>query len=355
MQLRKFPSIDQLRHVVAAVTHRAEYVGQDANDEPMYDHSRRKPVLTFHGTVKLHGSNCGIAFDLLNHTVEAQSRERILSVEEDNMGFCAWAQSPEGAGELAQLRPIIRHGAAAQLGLRVVAARVFGEWCGIGVNGMTGIGKLPVRWVVFGVLATLEDGSEQWLTIERVAANWAEYRRGSTPSRIYFSADFPRYRIDIDFNAPEASLAELEALTLAVEAECPVAKAMGGTGIGEGIVWTCQDPTYGYHVFKTKGEKHKGTKNSRLVQIAPEVLAGLDAFTDAVLTESRLMQGFDLLRADFGKVTLDHVGPFLQWIGQDVLKEESDTLAASGLERKQVMGRINARAKAWLMPRLAKV
>ena len=38
----------------------------------------------------------------------------------------------------------------------------------------------------------------------------------------------------------------------------------------------------------------------------------------------------------------------------DVLKEESDTLATSGLEKKQAMSRINHRAKAWLLPRLAK-
>ena len=39
---------------------------------------------------------------------------------------------------------------------------------------------------------------------------------------------------------------------------------------------------------------------------------------------------------------------------EDVLKEESDTLATSGLEKKQAMSRINHRAKAWLLPRLAK-
>ena len=51
------------------------------------------------------------------------------------------------------------------------------------------------------------------------------------------------------------------------------------------------------------------------------------------------------------------VGPnvmFRVLIPGDVLKEESDTLATSGLEKKQAMSRINHRAKAWLLPRLAK-
>lgn len=355
MQLRKYPSIEQFRHVVADVTHKAEYIGQDANDTPIYDAGRTKPVLTFTGTVKLHGSNCGVAFDLVNNTIEAQSRERILSVAEDNAGFCAWVESEAGAMALAHMRQILCHGYSSQVKSAAVAFRVFGEWCGPNVNAKTAVGQLPTRWVVFGVLATLADGSEKWLQVERLAADWAHYPLpGGACQDIHFITDYTQFVMTIDFNHPEASLDALEQLTLAVEAECPVAKAMGREGIGEGIVWTCQDELYGRHVFKTKGTKHKGTKNARLVQIAPEVLASLDAFTDAVLTESRLEQGYELIRADFGKVTEDHIGQFLQWIGKDVLKEEADTLAASGLERKQVMGRINHRAKAWLLPRLAR-
>ncbi len=352
MQLRKFPSIDQFRHVVDAVTHRAEYIGQSEADTPMYDRTLCKPVLRFHGTVKLHGTNCGVAFDLQAGTIETQSRERILSVDADNMGFAAWAESQEGSQDLMLLRQALLAGVAgAQEG--VVALRVFGEWCGPGVNGKTAIGKLPTRWVVFAVLATLMDGREVWLAVEQAGADWKGVQAEGATSLIHFISDYPRYSIEIDFNDPGSVLDALEELTLAVEAQCPVAKALGGDGIGEGIVWTCQHPFFGYLVFKTKGAKHKGTKSARLVEIAPEVLASLDAFTEAVLTDSRLEQGFDLIVADFGKVTADHIGQFLQWVGQDVMKEEADTLKASGLDRKQAMGRVNARAKGWLLPRLA--
>lgn len=350
MDLRKFPSIDQFRHVVGDVCHRAEYIGQDANDKPMYDTTRPKPVLTFTGTVKLHGTNCGLAFDLLTGAVVGQSRERNLTVMEDNYGFFAWATGA-GAQEVERLRQSVTR-AAADLG-SVRTLQVFGEWCGPQINGKTGIGKLPLRWVIFRVLVTQVNGDESWLDVDQVAAAWAQYG-APDGGRIYFITDFPQWTVDIDFNDPGASLDTLESLTLAVEASCPVAKAMGGEGIGEGIVWACKDPYYGYHVFKVKGTKHKGTKSRRLVEIAPEVLAGLEAFADAVLTESRLEQGFELLRAEHGKVTEDHIGDFLMWVGRDVLKEESDTLTASGLEKKQVMSKINHRAKAWLMPRLAK-
>jgi hypothetical protein len=352
MKLRKFSEIEQFRHVVADVTLNAEYIGQDSNNEPIYDRRRTKPVLTFHGTVKLHGSNCGVAFDVLSGEVRAQSHFRYLSVEDDNFGFCAWVESPEGAADLWILRLLVLSAALDQVTRAVDGIRIFGEWCGPRVNGKTAIGQLPLRWVVFGALVTLADGTEVWVPVDKVASAWNAQVR-SDGSLVHFITDFPQYTIDIDFNEPEASLDELERLTLEVEAECPVAKALGGEGIGEGIVWLCFHSKLGRLTFKTKGAKHKGTKNSRIVQIEPEVLASMDAFTDAVLTDSRLEQGYGIILADHGEVTMQHLGAFLKWVGQDVLKEESDTLEASGLERKQVMGRINNRAKQWLLPRLA--
>jgi len=358
LPVRGFPEIEQLRHVVADVRHAAEYIGQDEAGKPQYDPSRRKPALVFRGTAKLHGTSCGIAFDLVNHATYAQTRERYLTVGNDNFGFCAWTLAPETAVDVAQLRHAVLAAATDVVDQAIVACRAFGEWCGPSVNGKTGIGQLSSRWVVFAALVTLADGTEHWLSAERVAAAWARLGNGqprADGSRLYFISDFQQWEVIIDFNEPEVILDELERLTLEVEADCPVAKAMGGAGIGEGIVWTCQDAVYGRHTFKTKGTKHKGTKNSRLVQIEPEVLAGIEAFTDAVLTDSRLEQGFERILAEHGKVTEDHIGIFLQWVGQDVVKEESDTLEASGLERKQVMRAVNHRAKAWLMPRLARV
>ncbi|KVP75221.1 hypothetical protein WJ96_05545 [Burkholderia ubonensis] len=356
MNLRKFSEIEQFRHVVADVIHSAEYIGQDSNNEPMYDKSRAKPVLTFKGTVKLHGTNCGVAFDMLTGEVKAQSHFRYLSAEDDNFGFCAWINSDEGARDVSILGfSVMSVAPLERANTPLIGMRVFGEWCGPTVNGKTAIGQLPLRWVVFGVLLTFADGREEWMQVDAVSAHWKSMNPAET-SLVHFITDYPRYSIDIDFNQPEASLDELERLTLEVEAECPVAKAHGiDGGLGEGIVWENFHPKLGRLTFKTKGMKHKGTRNSRIVQIEPEVLASMEAFTEAVLTESRLEQGFGIIVADHGKVTRDHIGTFLKWVGQDVLKEETDTMEASGLERQQVMGRINQRAKQWLMPRLAQV
>lgn len=353
LPLRSFPEIEQLRHAVATVRHKAEYIGQGADNEPQYDTTRTKPVLTFRGTTKLHGTNAGAAFNILTGEVYGQSKERILSVEKDNFGFAGWLLADETAHDRAQLRDAVRAAAGTVVDQQIIACRVFGEWCGPKVNAKTAIGQLAQRWVIFSALVTLADGTEKWFSSADIVAAWSGERRAG--SLVQFIAEYPQWTIDIDFNDPEAILDELERLTLEVEAECPVAKALGLSGMGEGIVWTYHDQLHGRLWFKTKGAKHKGTRNSRLVQIEPEVLASLDAFTEAVVTESRLEQGFELIRATHGTVNETHIGDFLKWVGQDVLKEESDTLDASGLERKQVMGRVNQRAKTWLMPRLARV
>lgn len=355
LPLRSFPEIEQLRHAVATVRHKTEYIGSNAAGEPMYDATRVKPVLTFYGTTKLHGTNCGVAFNLRTGEIYAQSKERILTVAADNFGFTAWVMADQMAAELraleeAAIEAAVKHG---ELPQPIVAVRVYGEWCGPQVNPKTAIGQLDPRWVVFNALLTSADGTETWFSSAQLRDAWVGARDAS--SGLHFVADYPQWAIDIDFNDPEAVLDELERLTLEVEAECPVAKALGLSGMGEGIVWMCGDPSFGRLWFKTKGVKHKGTKNARIVQIAPEVLASMDTFVNAVLTDSRLEQGFELIRSQHGAVYEDHIGDFLKWIGNDVLKEESDTLAASGLERKQVMGRINKQAKTWLMPRLARV
>ena len=351
--MRIFGSIEQFRHAVDKVNHRATYIGQSEDDKPMYDDTKSKPVLEFTGTVKLHGTNSGIQFNMIDGSTLAMSHERVLSTEADNHGFCTWAQSESGLFQLRELRKIIDHfldDASPQY------IYVYGEWCGSGINGKTAIGKLSNRFFVFSIMLKFTDGCEKWLELSDIASAWQVRTDlfNDDPFEIYFVHNFKTYQVSIDFNDPGSSIDELERLTLEVEAACPIGSAFDIEGIGEGIVWTCMHPTFGHLMFKTKGSKHKGTKNKQLVAVAPEVMKSRQDFVDAVLTESRLEQGFDLMKATYGKVTEDRIGDFLAWIGKDVLKEESDTMNVSKLERKFVMGAVNNAAKKWLMPRLDK-
>jgi hypothetical protein len=316
----------------------------------MYDKTRPLPTLTFTGTVKLHGTNGGVAFDVVSEKMTAQARERELTIDDDNHGFCKWVESESGSSSLTRIFEIAQAIHKHPIGISTLHA--FGEWCGPSVNGKTAIGQLPERFVVFAVLVTHKDGSEHWMDVDVVAKAFTLC--SVQPPDLNFSSDFERWAIDINFTKPEEALDKLEALTLEVEACCPAAKALGKEGMGEGIVWECKHHVYGRLIFKTKGAKHKGTKNRRLVDIAPEVMASREAFVSAVLTESRLQQGLDSVISAHGKATLDHMGEFLMWVDKDVTREEGDTLKASGLDRKEVMNLVNRHAKEWVSTRFSR-
>lgn len=352
MAHRSFPSIEQFRHCVADVLHRARYAGCDSQGEPVYDLARPLPKLVFEGTVKLHGTNAGIRCELSpgGWLRTPQCRTRDISPKEDNAGFAAWLDSG-GAARGGVLDALVEAAVGAERqGLSSVT--LFGEWVGNGVNGKTGIGGLDNRLVLFALVTDFEREGEvvsEWHEVEKVATATGLPRATFADQGVFFIRDFQTWRVEVDFSDPAQALEELERLTLEVEADCPVARAMGGAGLGEGLVWAHRSPQYGRLCFKTKGLKHKGTKSSRLVDIAPEVLASRQAFVEAVLTESRLEQGLAYLVEQGLAPSLDHIGRYLQWVGQDVLKEEMDTLMASGLEKRDVMKAVNNAAKAWFV------
>jgi hypothetical protein len=79
----KFPSIEQFRTVVSNVNRHFNFVGLDENGDTIYDPTLSKPVITFKGTVKLHGTNAGVSFDYgydeNSSEFWAQSRENIIT------------------------------------------------------------------------------------------------------------------------------------------------------------------------------------------------------------------------------------------------------------------------------------
>ena len=155
--------------------------------------------------------------------------------------------------------------------------------------------------------------------------------------------------IDIDFNNPELAVNNMTEITEAVEAECPVGKHFGVSGIGEGVVW---ETTYkGQHLnFKVKGEKHSATKVNKLVKVDVEKIASIDAFVEYALTENRLNQGIEQVFTIEGTTPdIKQMGPFLKWVMGDICKEEMDTLVENGLEPKDVSRSINQKAREWFM------
>ena len=62
--LIKYPSIGQFRNAIRTISDKIAFQGLDEDDSPIMDYNIPKPTLKFHGTVKLHGTNASVCFNL---------------------------------------------------------------------------------------------------------------------------------------------------------------------------------------------------------------------------------------------------------------------------------------------------
>lgn len=337
----KYPSIEQFRNIIKQVQMSAQYIGKDSDNNPVYDKSAEMPIITFKGTVKLHGTNASICYN--NEAgLWVQSRNNIITVENDNAGFAFFVKSKEDS-----FFDMI-HDIAAQLdiSLNENTITVYGEWCGGNIQKGVSISGLPKMFVIFGFKVTpfSEDECAYWINPDRVIID----------EGIYCIEDFPTYEILIDFNDPQLAQNKLVELTEAVEAECPVGKHFGNSGVGEGIVWEAEWNTNRYR-FKVKGEKHSSSKVKTLAEVDVEKLNSINEFVEYAVTENRLNQGIEQVFTS-QNIEPDRklTGAFVKWVSSDVFKEEMDTLIENGLEPKDVGGKVSKTASQWFMKYLDK-
>jgi hypothetical protein len=162
---------------------------------------------------------------------------------------------------------------------------------------------------------------------------------------IYNINMFPRFVVDIDFNAPHLAQNKMVELTEAVESQCPVAYYFGNNGVGEGIVFTCD--TDKSLRFKSKGEKHSVSKVKTLNPVDVEKLENVKQFVEMVVPDPRLEQGISYLKEQNLVVDQTSTKHFLSWVWNDVMKEEVDTMVENGLDPKAVRVACMTHARKW--------
>ena len=210
----KFPSIEQFRTVVANVNRRYNFTGLDENGEAIYNPSLPKPVLTFKGTVKLHGTNAAVSFNAPSG-MWAQSRENIITPEKDNAGFAWFAHSHD----VEFMRLFHDVAVNNDIDMHKNTITIYGEWAGGNIQKGVGICNLPKSFFIFGVKITPHTETEEEL--REKPAYWVDYSYlKNNDVRIYNIDDYPTYLIDIDFNMPQLVQNQLSELTIAVEDEC---------------------------------------------------------------------------------------------------------------------------------------
>ena len=338
MEKRKmitFPEIGQFRQIIKVINDNTRYSGKDENGDAIFDASKRLPTLTFTGTVKLHGTNAGVTLTK-DGDIYPQSRENVISVEKDNAGFAFFVESNKEVFKEFFKTLDIRD---------ADYITIFGEWAGGNIQKGVAINGLPKMFVIFAVKLSYDDEakSNYFLTNEETK------HLKNVDAKIYNVLDFENYTIDIDFENPHLAQNKLIELTMAVEAECPVGKAFGNLGTGEGIVWKC-DTAKGTIRFKVKGEKHSSSKVKTLATVDTEKVSSIKEFAEYVVTESRLEQAIEKVFTSVNEqIDIKKMGDFLRWITNDVIKEEMDTLKDNGLEPKEVTTAISNVARKWFL------
>lgn len=324
--MEKFTSIESFKHIVANV--RKYYNKQ----------GKPFPTLNFEGTVKLHGSNGGIR-RTSSGKIQAQSKERILDITADNYGFAFFVESHNEAVE----KLFAQFPTDADVTL-------YGEWCGGNIQKAVALTALEKHFVLFKVKV---NGEYQPLPRDLF----------DNENKIYNVYQIPTYKVTVDFLSPEPASEILADLTLEVEKVCPWGAFRGVVAegdnctIGEGIVWECiEHPEISDLWFKTKGLLHKGNDKTKVpkIKIDDQKLASIKELVSEILPHWRLEQGISALNEAGTPLLPQATGDYLKWIAHDILKEELETIAASGFDWKGVQGQVMQTARQFFLTEIQK-
>ena len=346
MEHISFPSINQYRQVVKNVRSSADY------------HGVPYPKVKYEVSVKIHGSNAGICRPVNGDVADIyfQSRERVLSIESDNAGFCFF-----GEANREYFNQIIDN-IVKTTNVTEGVVQIFGEWFGGNIQKGVGVSGLDKMLCVFGVRISNDAESRQWESKELIQKIFGIAI--NTNSRIYTKYDFPTWVLEIDFDRPELVQNQIVELTERVEHDCPVARlfkasAEVGTLVGEGVVGVpiieADTPSFvAGNTFKSKGELHSVSKVKTTAKLDPEKMTSQHEFVEKTLTENRMNQFVEKMRELGHPMDITSTGLYIKAISSDIFREEADTMVASLIEPKDVMGIIATTAKKFWFETLNK-
>lgn len=333
MEHIKYQSIEQFRHVVAAVNRSYNFIGMnEETNEPMYDPSMKKPTLKFTGTVKIHGTNAGVSYNSKDG-LWAQARKHNITVEKDNAGFAFFVESKK----TIFMSIVFDVAKENKIDLSKQTITIYGEWAGKGIQKGIAISELPKSFYIFGIKISEEDKDNYWISHAKYC---------NTENLIFNVSQFKTFDIDVDFEHPEIAQNKIIDMTISVEDECPIASKFGVKGIGEGIVFKHKSDKYDL-TFKSKGEKHSKSKVKTIKEVDITKVNKINEIAEKVTPKWRLEQmleeTFDLNNG--GELTRKKLGEYLKSVVNDVIKEDLDIIIGAGLEPKDVNKNISVIAR----------
>lgn len=293
--------------------------------------------------IKLHGTNAGVRVETDGRVV-AQKRSSDLVAPNDNSGFRVWVEANESYfSSLARADSTLY---------------IYGEWCGQGIQSNVACSLTPQKtFYVFSIDIITDTGSVTRLYDPLLI----EERLGKLAPDAVIVIPWHVDTLPINFLEKEKTQNALTFLNAVVEEigqKDPLIKHLFNIeGHGEGIVaypllgaskgsYQHGEEYFSWFNFKAKSEAHRVNKTKVAAQFDPERYASVQMFTDAYVTEARLLQAFDeaVQRRKDMRLTPD----FLKWICQDIYKESTTEREASpDLDWKMVSKAISRRAVTW--------
>lgn len=309
------------------------------------------PKVTYRAKVKLHGTNAGVMVKS-NGEVTALSRTHIISPGSDNAGFARWV---EDRRELFAARA---HSGTEE-------TLVFhGEWVGPGIQKGVAVNSLKEKVFALFSLRILVAGEEiMFIDDPSMLAEYAALFPGSYAIPWFHDGE----EFTVDWSAPaeglQPALDEINRCVLEVEACDPwVKENFGIEGVGEGLVFypklSLRHHNYSMFtnlVFKAKGEKHQTVAHTKPAQADASSAGSLAAFAELVLPLPRLEQWARFVNNGEPTFSVRSIGAFLKHINDDLFKETSAELEASGLPAKEAYRACSEKARNWYVTEAKKL
>ncbi|RPA92386.1 hypothetical protein L873DRAFT_1817708 [Choiromyces venosus 120613-1] len=280
----------------------------------------------FRGTVKIHGTNATLVFRDCDNLADVtiQSRNKVLVVGLANGDNHGTAEFLAGV-PLERLAQLVFGEKKAKFKTMVIA----GEFAGKGVMKGVGISQLERFFMVFNIC------------IDDLWQDMGRHPGVALPQyRVFNIMQYKTFRVTINLYTDTTAVEhQMMTYTQDIGHECPVAKALGGSGPGEGIVWTMLVPIRHHNRrilgFKTKDERFLGTAYAPRIppqtpvantMIAEESNTPVDDFVNYAVGERRLEQGVEYMMEMGIPLKMENVNRFNRWVINDTLKEESEQM-----------------------------
>lgn len=355
-----YPKIGDFNSVIRDITFMSQYTGVQGEDgNPIMNRAAVQPILPVHATEKIHGTNASVCFSNLDD-LWVQSRENIITLEKDNAGCATRVMAIKSVW----LTIIGALAAEHKINLDTHIISIYFEWSGGNIQKASAVSGLDKRAILFkyfkvSPLEPQEDNKHDvafWLPTcvtgtlsfdEDNTPIWLDY-----PSEnIYNVMNYPNWEFLVDFNFPKLSQNKFLDLVLEkIEPSSPLGTEMGiENNVGEGIV--CE---FWYkdtlHRFKVKGDKHSTSRVKTLKPVDDVKEMAKINFATEVVTAGRCEQGWQKIFGidnELAQPDKVQMGPFLKWIMNDVVAEETQRLLDSGLTFSETTKYVSKIAKEW--------